>query len=127
MSQQKIIEEIKKMNAVELSDLSKALQEAFGIEGAVSMAFPGGMPMAAPQAAAPAEEEQTEFSVIITAVGDSRVPVIKAVREITGLTLSQAKELVDKAPVPVKEKVSQQEAEDIRAKLEEVHASVEIK
>lgn len=126
MSQQEIIEQIKKMSAVELSDLSKALQEAFGIEGAMPMAFPAGMAAAAPQAAAQ-EEEQTEFNVVLTAVGDSRVPVIKAVREITGLTLSQAKELVDKVPVAVKEKVSQQEAEDVKAKLEEVHATVEIK
>lgn len=127
MSQQEIVEEIKKMNAVELSDLAKALQEAFGIEGGVPLAFPTAAQAAAPQAAAAVEEEQTEFSVILNAVGDSRVPVIKAVREITGLTLGQAKELVDKAPVAIKEKVSQQEAEDIRAKLEEVHASVEVK
>lgn len=127
MTQEEIIESIKKMNAVELSDLAKGLQEAFGIEGGIPMAFAGPMAGGATQAAAAVEEEQTEFSVVLTAVGDSRVPVIKAVKEITGLTLSQAKELVDKAPVAVKEKVSQQEAEDVRAKLEEVHATVEIK
>jgi large subunit ribosomal protein L7/L12 len=127
VTQEEIIESIKKMNAVELSDLAKGLQEAFGIEGGIPMAFAGPMAGGATQAAAAVEEEQTEFSVVLTAVGDSRVPVIKAVKEITGLTLSQAKELVDKAPVAVKEKVSQQEAEDVRAKLEEVHATVEIK
>jgi len=127
MTQEEIIQEIKKMNAVELSDLAKALQEAFGIEGGFPMGFPAGMAAAPQAAAAVAEEEQTEFSVVLTAVGDSRVPVIKAVKEITGLTLSQAKELVDKAPVAIKEKIPQQEAEDIKAKLEEVHATVEIK
>jgi large subunit ribosomal protein L7/L12 len=127
VTQEEIIDSIKKMNAVELSDLAKGLQEAFGIEGGIPMAFAGPMAGGATQAAAAVEEEQTEFSVVLTAVGDSRVPVIKAVKEITGLTLSQAKELVDKAPVAIKEKVSQQEAEDLRAKLEEVHATVEIK
>lgn len=121
---QEILEAVKGMTVLELSELVKAFEEEFGVSAAAPMAV-----AAAPgAAAAPVEvEEQTEFDVILTAVGEKKVNVIKVVREITALGLKEAKDLVDSAPKPVKEKIAKEEAEAIKAKLTEVGASVEIK
>ncbi len=116
-----LIEEIKTMTVLELSELVKAIEEEFGVTAAAPVAVAAG-----PAAAAP-EEEQTEFSVILASVGAQKIKVIKVVREITGLGLKEAKDLVDGAPNPVKEAVSKQEADEIKAKLEEVGAGIEIK
>lgn len=122
---QEILEAVKGMTVLELSELVKAFEEEFGVSAAAPMAV-----AAAPGAAAAAPavvEEQTEFDVILTAVGEKKVNVIKVVREITALGLKEAKDLVDSAPKPVKEKVAKEEAEAIKAKLTEVGASVDIK
>jgi len=116
---------IEKMSVLELSELSKSLQEKFGVSAAVPVAQVTG-PAGAAEAAAPAEE-QTEFSVVLSAVGDKKIQVIKVVRELTSLGLKEAKDLVDGAPKPVKEGVSKEEAEKVKAKLSEVGATVEIK
>lgn len=121
-----IMEAIKGLTVVELADLVKALEEEFGVTAAAPVAM-AAVPAAAPTAAAPAEEEKTEFDVILAAAGDKKINVIKVVREITGLGLKEAKDLVDNAPKPVKEKVSKEEAEAIKAKLVEAGATVEIK
>lgn len=117
-----LIEEIKNMTVLELSELVKAIEEEFGVTAAAPMAVAAG-----PAAAAVQEEEQTEFNVILANVGAQKIKVIKVVREITGLGLKEAKDLVDGAPNPVKEAVSKQEADEIKAKLEEVGAGIEIK
>ena len=117
-----LIEEIKNMTVLELSELVKAIEEEFGVTAAAPVAAAAG-----PAAAAAPEEEQTEFSVILANVGAQKIKVIKVVREITGLGLKEAKDLVDGAPNPVKEAVSKQEADEIKAKLEEVGAGIEIK
>ncbi len=119
-----ILEAVKGLTVLELAELVKAFEEEFGVTAAAPMAM-----AAAPAAAAPAavEEEQTEFDVILSAVGDKKVNVIKVVREITGLGLKEAKDLVDSAPKPVKEKTSKDEAAAIKAKLEEQGATVEVK
>ncbi|HIE13607.1 MAG TPA: 50S ribosomal protein L7/L12 [Desulfotomaculum sp.] len=123
-----IMERIKGLTVVELAELVKALEEEFGVSAAapVAVAAAPAAPGAAP--AAPAEEEEkTEFDVILSAVGDKKINVIKVVREVTGLGLKEAKELVDNAPKPVKEKVNKEEAEAIKAKLADAGATVEIK
>ncbi|BAF58490.1 MAG: 50S ribosomal protein L7/L12 [Pelotomaculum sp.] len=125
---QEILEAVKGLTVLELSELVKAFEEEFGVSAAAPVAVaaaPGAA--AAPAAPAAAEEEQTEFDVILTAVGDKKVNVIKVVREITGLGLKEAKDLVDGAPKPVKEKVSKEEAAAIKAKLTEAGATVEVK
>ncbi|MFY9218208.1 MAG: 50S ribosomal protein L7/L12 [Tepidanaerobacteraceae bacterium] len=125
MTKEDIIAAIENMTVLELSELVKELQERFGVTAAAPVAV-----AAAPAAGAAAEaaaEEQTEFDVVLASVGDQKIKVIKAVREITGLGLKEAKELVDNAPKPVKEKVSKEEAEQIKEKLAEVGATVEIK
>ncbi|MDN5325379.1 MAG: large subunit ribosomal protein [Moorella sp. (in: firmicutes)] len=122
---QEIIEAVKGLTVLELSELVKALEDEFGVSAAAPVAM-----AVAPGAAAPAEgqaEEQTEFDVILKDAGDKKINVIKVVREITALGLKEAKALVDEAPKPVKEKVSKEEAESIKAKLEEAGATVEIK
>lgn len=122
---QEILEAVKGMTVLELSELVKAFEEEFGVSAAAPVAV-----AAAPGAAAAAAaevEEQTEFDVILTAVGDKKVNVIKVVREITTLGLKEAKDLVDAAPKAVKEKINKQEAEEIKAKLTEAGATVEIK
>ena len=119
---QDVIEIVKGLTVLELSELVKALEEEFG----VSAAAPVAVAAAAPVAAA-AVEEQTEFDVILTGAGDKKINVIKVVREITALGLKEAKALVDEAPKPVKEKITKEEANDIKAKLEEAGASVEVK
>ena len=118
-----ILEEIKTLIILELADLVKALEEEFGVSAA-PVAVAGA---AAPAAGAAAAEEQTEFNVILAAAGDSKLGVIKVVREITGLGLKEAKDLVEGAPKPLKEGVSKEEAEDLKAKLTAAGATVEIK
>ncbi len=122
---QDILEAVKGMTVLELSELVKAFEEEFGISAAapVAVTAPGAAPAAAPEE----EEEQTEFDVILTEIGQKKVNVIKVVREITALGLKEAKELVDNAPKPVKEKVSKEEAETIKGKLTEAGATVEVK
>ena len=117
-----ILEEIKSLTILELSDLVKAVEEEFG----VSAAAPVGV-VAAAGAAAPAAEEKTEFDVILASFGAKKLDVIKAVREITGLGLKDAKDLVEAAPKPIKEGVSKDEAEELKKKLEEAGAKVELK
>ncbi|MBU4541588.1 50S ribosomal protein L7/L12 [uncultured Acetobacterium sp.] len=120
-----LIEDVKGLTVLELSELVKALEEEFGVSAAAPMAM-----MAAPAAgggAAEEAEEQTEFDVILTAAGDQKIKVIKVVRELTGLGLKEAKALVDEAPKPVKEAATKEEADDIKAKIEEVGGSVEVK
>ena len=116
-----MIETIKELTVLELSELVHAVEEEFGVSAAAAVA------VAAPAAAAEAAEEKTEFDVILAEVGAEKIKVIKAVREITGLGLAEAKALVDGAPKAVKEGVSKGEAEEIKAKLEEVGAQIEIK
>ena len=114
---------IKEMTVIELSDLSKKMQDEFGVTTAVAVA-----PAAAgPAAGEAAEEEQTEFNVVLEAIGDKKIQVIKAVRQLTSLGLKEAKELVDSAPSNVKEGVPKEEAEAAKTKLEEAGASVQIK
>jgi large subunit ribosomal protein L7/L12 len=125
LSRDELLDAIGNMTVLELSDFVKAFEEKFGVTAAapVAMAAAGG----APAAAAPAVEEQTEFTVMLTGAGDKKIQVIKVVREITGLGLKEAKDLVDGAPKPVKEGVSKEEAATLRAKLEEQGAAVEVK
>ncbi|TYP58731.1 50S ribosomal protein L7/L12 [Thermosediminibacter litoriperuensis] len=125
MTKDEIIAAIENMTVLELSELVKALQEKFGVTAAAPVAVAAGP--AAPGAAEAAAPEQTEFDVILANPGAEKIKVIKVVREITGLGLKEAKDLVDGAPKPVKEKVSKEEAEQIKAKLAEVGATVEIK
>jgi len=122
----KIIELVEKMTVVELADLVKALEEKFGVSAAAPMAMMPGV-MAAGGEAAAEEEEQTAFDVVLTAIGDKKIQVIKMVREITSLGLKEAKALVDDAPKAVREGVSKEEAEAAKAKLEEAGAIVDIK
>lgn len=119
-----ILEAVKGLTVLELSELVKQFEEEFGVSAAAPMAV-----AAAPGAAAAPveEEEQTEFDVILNAAGDKKINVIKVVREITGLGLKEAKDLVDNAPKPVKEKVSKDEAASLKAKLEEQGASITVK
>ena len=118
-----IVEEIKTLTILELADLVKAVEEEFG----VSAAAPVGVVAVAGAAAAPAAEEKTEFDVILTGFGDKKLNVIKVIREITGLGLKEAKDMVEGCPKNVKEGVSKDEAEKIKAALEEAGATVEIK
>lgn len=120
----KIVEEIEKLSIVEVSELVKALEDKFGVSAAAPVAV-----AAAPAAgaAAPAAEEKTEFDVILSEVGANKIAVIKVVREITGLGLSEAKALVDGAPKAVKEKVSANDAKEMEAKLKEAGATVTLK
>ncbi|MBR4944431.1 MAG: 50S ribosomal protein L7/L12 [Peptococcaceae bacterium] len=119
---QTIIDTVKELSVIELSELVKAFEEEFGVSAAapVAVAVAGGAPAAA-------AEEQTEFDVILASAGANKIGVIKVVREITGLGLKEAKEVVDGAPKTVKEKVEKAEAEEIKKKLEEAGASVEVK
>jgi large subunit ribosomal protein L7/L12 len=122
---QQIITMLEGMTMLEVSNLVKKLEEHFGVTAAAPMMMaPGMMPGGG---AAAAVEEQTEFDVILSAAGDKKINVIKVVRELTGLGLKEAKDLVDGAPKPVKEKVSKEEAASVKAKLEEQGAKVEVK
>ncbi|MDK2798834.1 MAG: large subunit ribosomal protein [Clostridiales bacterium] len=120
----KLIEEVKSLTVLELSELVKALEEEFGVSAAAPVAV-----AAAPAAggAAPAAEEKTEFDVVLASAGAEKIKVIKVVRELTGLGLKEAKELVDGAPKTLKEGVSKEDAEAMKAKLAEVGATVELK
>lgn len=118
-----ILEAVKGLTVLELSELVKAFEEEFG----VSAAAPVAAVVAAPAAAAAAVEEKTEFDVILANAGDKKINVIKVVRELTGLGLKEAKDLVDGAPKPLKEGISKEDAEAIKAKLTEAGATVEIK
>lgn len=129
MTKDEIIEAIKQMNVVELSDVVKALEEEFGVSAAAPVAV-----AAAPAAGAPAEGgapagggDQSEFEVSLKDIGPNKINVIKAVREVTALGLREAKELVESAPAAIKEGVAKEEADDIKSKLEEAGAAVEIK
>ena len=117
----KIIDELSTLTVVEAAELSKQLEEKWGVTAAAPVAA------AAPGAAAPVGEEKSEFSLFLAAAGDKKINVIKEVRAITGLGLKEAKDLVEAAPKPVKEGASKDEAEEIKKKLEEAGASVEIK
>ncbi|MCL2309489.1 MAG: 50S ribosomal protein L7/L12 [Proteobacteria bacterium] len=122
--QNEILDKIAAMTVLELSELIKAMEEKFGVSAAAAVAVAAPVAGGAPAAAA---EEQTEFTVVLAAVGDNKVNVIKAVRELTGLGLKEAKDLVDGAPKPVKEGVAKADAEAAKKKLEEAGAKVEVK
>lgn len=123
MTKEEILTAIENMTVLELAELVEDLEEKFGVS-----AMPMGIPAAAPQAdEAGEEEEQTEFDVILNSPGNQKIKVIKAVREVTGLGLKEAKALVDEAPKPVKEGISKDEAEKLKGDLEELGAGVEIK
>ena len=122
-----ILDLVKGLSVLELSELVKAFEEEFGVSAAAPVAVAAGPAAAAADAGASAAEEQTEFDVILTSAGEKKINVIKVVREITGLGLKEAKDLVDGAPNPVKEKVMKDEADSIKAKLEEAGAGVEVK
>jgi len=124
VAQAEILDKIASMTVLELSELIKAMEEKFGVSAAAAVA------VAAPAAgggAAPAAEEKTEFTVVLAAIGDNKVNVIKAVREITGLGLKEAKDLVDGAPKPVKEGINKADADAAKKKLEDAGAKVEVK
>lgn len=118
----KLIEDVKSLTVLELSELVKALEEEFGVSAAAPVAV-----AAAPVAGGAAVEEKTEFDVILKAAGDNKMKVVKAVKDITGLGLKEAKDVVDGAPKPVKEKISKDAAEEIKKQLEELGAQVEVK
>ncbi len=124
MTKDQILEAIENMTVLELSELVKAIEDRFGVSAAapVAMAAMPGVPAAGAE-----EAEQTEFDVILASAGDKKIQVIKVVREITGLGLKEAKALVDEAPKPIKEGISKEEAEDIKAKIEEAGGTVELK
>lgn len=123
MSTDELLEVIGNLTLLEAADLKKAMEEKFGVTAAAPMAM-----MAAPAGGgAAAVEEKTEFDVILTAVGDKKIEVLKVVREVTGLGLKEAKDLVDAAPKPLKEKVKKEEAEEMKKKIEAAGAKVEVK
>ena len=127
---EKLVEELSSLTVLEAAELSKLLEEKWGVSAAAPVAMAGMMPMAGGAAgggdAAP-EEEKTEFDVVLVAAGEKKINVIKEVRAITGLGLKEAKDLVESAPKPVKEAVGKDEAEEMKKKLEEVGAKVEVK
>jgi len=123
--QTEILDKISSMTVLELSELIKAMEEKFGVSAAAAVAVAG--PAAGAGAPAAAAEEQTEFTVVLASFGENKVNVIKAVRELTGLGLKEAKDLVDGAPKPVKEGISKADADAAKKKLEEAGAKVEVK
>ena len=125
MTKEKILEEIKKMSVMDLSELVKALEEEFGVSAAVAVAAAPGA-AGAPATEEAEVEEQTEFNVILKEFGANKIKVIKAVREVTTLGLKEAKDLVESAPKAVKEAVNKEEAESVKAKLEEAGATVSV-
>ncbi|RLB03460.1 MAG: 50S ribosomal protein L7/L12 [Deltaproteobacteria bacterium] len=127
LSREDVIKYIEQMTVLELAELVKELEERFGVQAAAPVAVAPGAAAAAPAAEAAAAEEKTEFDVILTSYGEKKIQVIKAVREVTDLGLKEAKELVENVPKPVKEKVSKEEAEKIKEKLEAAGGTVEIK
>jgi large subunit ribosomal protein L7/L12 len=122
---EKMMDEIKEMTVLELNELVKALEDEFGVSAAA--AAPMMMAGAVPGAAAEQAEEQTEFDVILTTIGDKKINVIKVVREVTSLGLKEAKDLVESAPTKVKEGVNKEEAEQVKKKFEDAGAQMEIK
>ena len=120
MTREDIIQAIKEMSVLDLNELVKACEEEFGVSAAAAVVAGGAV-------AGAAAEEKTEFDVILASTGDNKIKVIKVVREITGLGLKEAKEIVDGAPKTLKEGVSKEEADEMKAKLEEVGASIEVK
>ena len=124
VAQAEILDKIASMSVLELSELIKAMEDKFGVSAAAAVAVAG---PAAGAAAAPVAEEQTEFTVVLSSFGENKVNVIKAVRELTGLGLKEAKDLVDGAPKPVKEGVNKADAEAAKKKLEDAGAKVEVK
>ena len=126
LTQEQILEAIDGMTVLELSEFIKKFEERYGVTAAAPVAV-AAAPAASAAAQAAPEEEQTEFTAILSAVGPNKIPVIKVVRELTGLGLKEAKDLVDGAPKPVKEAVSKEEAEKIKAALSEQGATVDIK
>lgn len=121
MTKEQIIEAIKEMSVLELNELVKSCEEEFGVSAAAPVAVVGGA------VAGAAAEEKSEFDVVLASAGANKIKVIKAVRELTGLGLKEAKEIVDGAPKTIKEAVAKEEAEDMKAKLAEVGAEVELK
>ena len=121
----KIVDDLSSLTVLEAAELAKMLEEKWGVSAAAAVAVAAG-PAAAAAAAAPVEE-QTEFTVVLAAIGDKKIEVIKEVRAITGLGLKEAKDLVEGAPKPVKESVAKEEAEKIKGQLEKVGAKVELK
>ena len=125
---EQIAEQLNKLSLLEAAQLSKLLQEMWGVSAAAPMAVAAGPGAAgAPAVGAAATEEKTEFDVILTAAGEKKIQVLKVVRELTGLGLKEAKDLVDGAPKPVKEKVTKAEAEEMKKKLDEQGATVQVK
>lgn len=122
MTKEEFIESLKSMTVLELNDLVKAIEEEFGVSAAAPVAVAGGVAAGGEEVA-----EQSEFDVVLTSPGASKIGVIKVVREVTGLGLKEAKEMVDSAPKAIKEKVSKEDAESVKAKLEAAGASVEVK
>src|SRR5258706_15015611 len=122
-----LVAEISKMSVLEVSELVKALEDKFGVKAAAPMAFAAGAGHAPAAGGAAAAEEKTEFSAVLASAGANKIPVIKVVREITGLGLKEAKDLVEGAPKPVKGGLTKEQAEDIKKKLTEVGATVEVK
>ena len=125
VTQQQVVEYIKAISVLELSQLVKTLESELGVSAAAPMAM--AMPMAGGGAAAPAAEEKTEFTVVLTDIGGNKINTIKVVREVTSLGLKEAKDLVESAPKPIKEGVSKDEAAAIKKKFEEAGAKVEVK
>ncbi len=125
LTKEQFFEHLDNLTVLELSDYIKEFEERYGVSAAAA-AMPMAMPGAAVQGEAQAEEEKTEFSVILKSVGDKKINVIKTVREVTSLGLKEAKDLVDSAPKAVKENVSKEEAEEIKKKFEEVGAEIEL-
>lgn len=126
IGREEILEAVKEMSVLELSELVKAFEETFGVSAAAPVAVAAAAPEAAAEAAASAEEK-SKFDVILIAAGEKKIQVIKVVRSLTGLGLKEAKAVVDEAPKPVKEGVSKEEAEKVKAELEESGATVELK
>ena len=127
MTHEELIKAIEEMSGLELSELVKALEEKFGVSASAAPVAMMAMPGAAAGAAGAAGEEKTEFDVLYKGPGSNKIAVIKVVREITGLGLKEAKELVDNPPKPIKEGVSKEEAEELKKKLAEAGADVELK
>ncbi|TMB57880.1 MAG: 50S ribosomal protein L7/L12 [Chloroflexi bacterium] len=127
MGKDEILDAISNMTVLELSELVKAVEEKFGVTAAAPVAVAAAPAASGGDGAAPAAEEKTEFDAVLTEVGPNKILVIKAVRELTGLGLKEAKDLVDAAPKPVKEGVAKEEAEQVKEKLAEAGASVEVR
>ena len=127
VSKEELMETIENMTVLELSELVKALEERFGVSATAVAAAPAAGAVAGDGAGAVAEEEQTEFDVVLQSAGEKKIQVIKVVRAATGLGLKEAKALVDEAPNPVKEALSREDAENLKAQLEEAGANVDLK